>query len=233
MVRRVNWPIRIVLVAALALGAAGCKKHKPSPDYAEAVALYDRLYADKLEDAYIDPGMAQVEELLARVPADSRDQQAAAELMAKIQAGRARISAENDARQKTIADALKPVDFKSGSEGPTFVQPATPPAPEPSPDAAVAAPDAGATQPLTGMTAAEFQRRFSTCFALFKPLEVTGQGLCDAYELKDMALCRERHPGFVSALVLTNAEKVVGIAPKSAMVVEYRYPDGGLADAGP
>ncbi len=221
-----NQPIRIVVACALTLGLGACKKPKPSPEFAEAEAKYSHLYAEKFDDAYTDPRMAPVEALLGKVLPDSLDAKAAADLLAKIRTERDKQVAEAAARKKAIDDALKPVEMP-----PSTFTPEPPPKP-PEPAAEVEAPDAGATQPLSGMTATEFINRFSACFATSQQIEVIGQGLCDAYELKDQPVCRTLHPGFVNALVMVGNSKVLMIVPKSNLVTKTTLPDGGYYDAG-
>jgi hypothetical protein len=47
----------------------------------------------------------------------------------------------------------------------------------------------------------------------------------DSWELKDIANCRDRYPGFDQLLVLTNGTEVAMNIAKS--LIEYRLPDGG------
>lgn len=211
----------ILLAAALAL--AGCRKPQPSPEFAQANELHSRLYAAQLDDAYLDPEMSQVEELLGEVPSSSSDFAAARELAAHIESERARVEAERQARQEAIAEALRPTPFAFSDS----------PAPSP-PQAAPAAeePDAGAAQPLPGMTRAEFVGRFSGCFRTRDPIEVEGRGRLETWELKDIANCRDRHPGFSAQYVLVEGGQVHALVARRDVAIELRFPDGGLADAG-
>jgi hypothetical protein len=224
-VNSVKRTLLIAFVAASAVGAVGCKKPQPSVDYAEAESLFSTLYASKLDDAYLDPQMAKIEELLGKVPANSRDQAAAAELLRKITTERARVTAENAARKATIDEALKPmaVAFDSTPLAPV-------PKDEPPPDAGDETPavDAGATQPETGMSTAEFQRKFSGCFSQGTSVELVGHGLCETYELKDISNCRDRHPGYAAMLVVVGDGKILTLAAKADAVERVRLPDGGL-----
>ncbi|MBI3182906.1 MAG: hypothetical protein HYZ28_12280 [Myxococcales bacterium] len=209
------------LVLALALFA--CSKSKPSPEYAQAMSLHASLYAEKLDDAYWDPRMAEVEALLSKVPESSLDHAAAKDMLERIASGRERVKAEDEQRKKAVAEALKPVPMP----------PSEPSAlPPPAPKAAEAPPDAGPTQPVSGMSAAEFLARFSGCFRQADAVEVTGRGKMDSYELKDIANCRDRHPGFADRVVLLEAGKVYDFVAKSAFRLEWRLPDGGSLDAG-
>ncbi|MHB8876419.1 MAG: hypothetical protein ACYC8T_22220 [Myxococcaceae bacterium] len=224
-----NRPLRTALFAALslclALAAPGCKKPKPSPEYASAQALFGTVYGEQLDDAYVDPRMAEVEALLATVPADSLDHKSATELQAKIASERARVTADNAARQQAIADALKPVEMK-------FDERPSAPADAPT-EAAPEVPDAGPpTQPMSGMATAEFLRLFSGCFTQGPTIELTGHGMCETYELKDITNCRDRHPGFLTALLVLGEGKILSVVSKSQLKTKLVLPDGGLADAG-
>ena len=230
----VNFVKRSLLIAVVAtVCTVGCKKPQPSPDYAEAETLFSALYADKLDDAYTDPQMEKVEELLGRVPAASRDQAAAAELLRKISTERARVEAENAARKAAIDDALKPVAANFDSR-PLAAVPQDP-QDEPPADAGTSAGavDAGPTQPETGMSSSEFLQKFSGCFSQGSAVELTGHGLCDTYELKDIANCRDRHPGFASTLVVIGEGKILTLSSKSKVQVRTRLEDGGLGPVEP
>ncbi len=213
--------IGFVLFAAALTGS--CRKAQPSPQYHEALALHDRLHGEKLDDAYVDPEMEKVEELLRQVSDSSADYKAAQELLAKIASERQRVAKENEERQRAIAEALKPPPMPDRTEGQTAVQPTQPSEP---PDAAE--PD----QPAPGMSVQEFTRRFSRCFQSASPVEVQGQGRLEAYELKNIANCRDLHPSFVDQLLLVQEGRLTSPVPKSMVVVEWRLPDGGVVDAG-
>ncbi|MFZ5471908.1 MAG: hypothetical protein ACOZIN_20955 [Myxococcota bacterium] len=214
---------KTVLWVALALSA--CKKPQPSPEYQQALVLHSKLYVEKLDDAYLMPQMAEVEALLEKVPSHSADNLAAAELLQKIRSERTRVEAANAAREKEVAEALAPTPFVFPERNAEPTRAAEAPAP---------APDAGANQPVAGMTLSEFTRRFGGCFSAGREIEVMGMGTVDSYELKNIANCRDRHPGFDALLVLAQAGKLLGTAPKSNVRIELRYPDGGLVspDAG-
>ncbi|HME92147.1 MAG TPA: hypothetical protein VKE49_12040, partial [Myxococcaceae bacterium] len=96
-----------------------------------------------------------------------------------------------------------------------------------SPTASAPAEDAGFAHPAAGMELGEFNARFSNCFRSSDPVNVIGRGMMNSWELKDIANCRDRHPGFDAQIVLTDARQVSMVIPKSA--VELRLPDGGAA----
>ena len=74
----------VILVSAL-IATLGCHRHKAaSREFESANRLFVRVYAEKLEDAYVDPRMGQVEQLLNEVAVDSADYAAAQQLQARI-----------------------------------------------------------------------------------------------------------------------------------------------------
>ena len=99
------------------------------------------------------------------------------------------------------------------------------------PEPAAEASDAGSNQPSPHMPLAEFTKRFSGCFQPSDRINVIGKGMMDSWELKDIANCRDRHPGFDQLLVLTDGKEVSTNIAKS--LVEYRLPDGGLPSQTP
>src|SRR5262249_32792866 len=120
----------LILVFAL-IGSLGCHRQKaPSQEFASANRLFVRVYAEKLEDAYLDPRMAQVEQLLNEVAAESADYAAAQELLGRIRTGREKAQAELNARRAAVGLASTPVQMTSG---PTSNP--RPPATEPAADA--------------------------------------------------------------------------------------------------
>ena len=79
------------LAVVLLLVVTGCARKEPSPEYTRASERFNKLYAKELDDAYVDPAIHEVEALLEKVPADSLDAQAAAQLLNRIRTNRARI----------------------------------------------------------------------------------------------------------------------------------------------
>ncbi|HET9036818.1 MAG TPA: hypothetical protein VFN45_11455, partial [Myxococcaceae bacterium] len=79
------------LALVLLLVLTGCARKEASPEYTRASERFNKLYAKSLDDAYLDPGMREVEALLEKVPPDSLDAQAAAQLLARIRENRTRI----------------------------------------------------------------------------------------------------------------------------------------------
>jgi|GEM_PF-978512 len=202
------------LVATCLVLLSGChKKRAPSEQFAQAHAQFTRLYAAKLDDSFGDPQMAIIEQLLQQVPEDSADFSGAQEVLGRIREGRLALEASNQARQTAEKQALaggsyQRMDYRPSS-GPPSAQ----------------TEDGGVAHPTAGMPLGEFNVRFANCFQSSDPINVIGQGMMNSWELKDIANCRDRHPGFDAQIVITDARQVAMVMPKSA--VEWRLPDGG------
>lgn len=208
-----------VVCAVAVLMVSGCaRKSQPSEQYAQAHQLFSKLYAAQLDDAFGDPAMAQVDALLHQVSEDSSDWRAAKELARRIEEGRKRLREAEVARQTAAAQATAPVPY----------QRMTPQAPAQS--AAAAQADAGASQPSPHMALAEFTARFSGCFQASDKVNVVGKGMFDSWELKNIANCRDRHPGFDQQYVLTDANEVFMTVAKN--LVHYEVTDAGSPTQG-
>jgi len=79
------------LAVVLLLALTGCARKEPSPEFTRASERFNKLYAKELDDAYVDPAIHEVEALLEKVPADSLDAQAAAQLLTRIRDNRSRL----------------------------------------------------------------------------------------------------------------------------------------------
>jgi hypothetical protein len=219
---------RLLAIAAL-LGAGACARKEPSAEFSRASERFNKLYAQHLDDAYLDPGMHEVEGLLQRVPPDSLDAPGAQALLKRIQEGRARMEQAARERAQASAAALAPPTISGATV--TSTAPATSPAARPAAPA-----DAGPPSgPHAGMGTREFNRLFGDCFESAGPVEVTGRGTRDSFALADSARCRAAHPTMVNSLVLADSDAVLGVVPKSAL--QRTLPDGGTpappaADAG-
>jgi hypothetical protein len=207
------------LAVVLLLALTGCARKEPSPEYTRASERFNKLYAKELDDAYVDPAIHEVEALLEKVPADSLDAQAAAQLLNRIRTNRARIEQAAKDREKAMANA---------NAAPTFSGPSVipPPAPPQTGHTAPPPPDAGPpSAPTAGMSMREFNRLFGDCFELAGPVEVNGRGPRDSYTMVDSDRCRSAMPGLTNSIVLADSETVMGLVPKSAL--RRTLPDGG------
>jgi len=199
------------------IGALGCHRPKaPSQEFASANRLFVRVYAEMLDDAYVDPRMAQVEQLLSEVAAESADYAAAQQLLGRIRTGREKVQAEYNARRAAVGMANAPVQMTSRWT--------STPRPPPGDQAA----DAGHS-PASGMALSDFTHEFSDCFTPWKPVQLKEQGVdrgtVDSWELKDIANCRDRHPGFADRVVLTDPKKVLYVVNRA--MLETRAADAG------
>jgi hypothetical protein len=213
------------LLGAL-LGLAGCSRSGgPSPEYAQAREEFNALYGRLLDDAYVSPQMATVEAKLERVPEQSEDHSRAQELLQRIRSERERIQMQIAEREAAVKGAVQATDdFQFARAG----------------EEDAGAPDAGARdagtsdQPAAGMPLAELRRRFGMCFDPGTELELPGKGNRPTFVLRNMAVCRERHPGFDRRLVVAEGDRVLFIADQKD--VEIVGGDAGVSpsqNAGP
>ena len=205
----------LVLSALLCLALFGCKKRRPSAFFTEASSQFNTLYAKELDDAFLDPQMAEVEGKLALVPENSLDAEQAHTLRERIHDGVVRMKEQAAARVKTaqLLNAPAP-DFAFDNRA--------------SSNAAEASPDAGgaaAAHPTAGMTVDEMSRRFGDCFRLAGPIQMEGQGMRDTYVLQEDAFCQGKHPTYSQTLIIADGTRIIGLFPKS--MTKPVLPDGG------
>jgi hypothetical protein len=215
------------LALVLLLVLTGCARKEPSPEYTRASERFNKLYAKALDDAYLDPGMREVEALLEKVPLDSLDAQAAAQMLARIRENRTRLEQVTNDREKALAAARVPPTFSGASASPP-----PPPPPGPARTTPPPTPDAGPpVAPTAGMAMRDFNRLFGDCFEPAGPVEVNGRGPRDSYSMVDSDRCRRSMPALANSIVLADSQSVMGVVPKSAL---QRVPvDGGTPPAAP
>ena len=219
-------PSLAVIVAVLVVVGveAGCnRKTGPSPEFERAHTAFSKLYAQKLDEAYLDSAIPSILDDLNRVPKTSVDSPDAQALLARIAEGKARMEKEAEQRRNASMTARKVTVAFPNSTTPSDTGETLPPP--------VETPDASLAQPAAGMSRAEFEKRFGGCFEAGEPIEVQGRGIRDSYRLKDITNCRERHPGYDKLIVLMEGVSVMGIIPASSMF--NAYADGGRAPEGP
>jgi hypothetical protein len=221
MPSKISSPKLVVLTLLAGSLVAGCvEEGEPSPAYTQAQEAFSELYGRELEDAYVSPEMAEVEKLLESVPKDSSDHQRAAEQLKRIRSGRERVEAQKAEREAELAAALAPSKDFEFSDTPVESSAASAGSAA-SKDAA----DAGAAVPVEGMKLAEFNARFSTCFASGKEVLLNNQGMRPTWTLKDQPNCREQFPGFAEKILVGQDDSIFVITDKSK--VELRVVDGG------
>ncbi len=214
------------LAVVLLLVLPGCARKEASPEYTRASERFNKLYARELDDAYLDPAMHEVEALLEKVPADSLDAQAAAQLLARIRDNRTRLEQASTQRDKALAEARTPPKFSGQSVSappppPGSARPSPPPAPDAGPPSA----------PTAGMSTRDFNRFFGDCFEPAGPVEVSGKGTRDSYAMVDSYRCRTAMPALANSVVLADGQAVLGVVPKSAL--QRTLADGGPPPAPP
>src|SRR5262249_54255898 len=120
-----------------------------------------------------------------------------------------------------MAQARVPPTFTGGSVG-TPTSSVTPAAGRAGVDAGAAATPA---VPTAGMSTRDFNRYFGDCFEPAGPVEVNGPGARGSFALPDSARGRQQLPTLVTSLVLADAQRVMGVVPKSAL--QRPLGDGG------
>jgi hypothetical protein len=196
----------------LLLALAGCARKEPSPEYTRASERFNKLYANELDDAYLDPAMHEVEALLEKVPPDSLDAQAASALLSRIRENRARLQQATSDRETALAEARTPTTLSGRSVSPPPGPPVTATRPSSPPDAGL-----GPAAPSAGMSIRDFNRLFGDCFEPAGPVEVTGRGPRDSYTMVDSYRCHNAMPGMVNSVVLADSQTVMGVVPRSAL----------------
>jgi hypothetical protein len=199
------------VVAAILLAVSGCNRTPAdSPQFQEAFALYNQLYAKGLDDSYGDPQMPHVAELLGQVDPRSAQGPEAKDLLAKIQQGMADYRARAEKLAAMAASADAPVEFKGG--GGLLAQPRE-----------LAPPPAPAGGPALGMTRDEFLARFADCFDRKGDYE-QGDKRGEAFAVR--ASCAERFPTFKDSLVVLIDNHVTSLVPTKEVTV--RTVDAGV-----
>jgi hypothetical protein len=218
-----------LLTALLVVAPVACRKPaQPSEAYAQAHTRFGKLYAAKGDEVFVDPELAEVDALLAQVPANSLDAAAANELRGRLQAGRQQAEARRKAQDEALAQARAPGEMPAGMRN----SPSAPSTPEPSsPEPSSEPEDAGtAGVPGIGTPEAVLASGFSGCFQKGEPLEVRGRGLRDRWELQDRPACRQQYGSLQDQILITENGKVFGLAPKSS--IQALPADGGLPPDG-
>jgi hypothetical protein len=192
----------LLLFVLLCQGAVACRKPaEPSELYTRAHTRFSKLYAEKGNEAFLDPAMSEIESQLQNVPAESLDAQAAKELIARIAQGRSAIEAERKARNEAVARAGEAPSVNFGS---------TPSSPDPVPQ------PSGVQVPSIGTPVSELQTGFSSCFQKQKEqVNVMGRGLRDVWELSTRPECRQEYASVQDTLFIIEEDKVQNMAPRS------------------
>ncbi len=217
------------LALGVSLALAGCRKPKPSLEYTEAKGLHSTLVAKHGDDAYADPEMDRVVELLAKVPAESLDNAAARELEGFIASERKRIADEAAAHERIMNSVERPPDVT----GTTASAPRLPDEGQPESPA-----DAGAasSEPQVGMTVEEVRRLTQECFVSAGTIKIKRgeqqQGDGEMFERVDSGNCRFRYPRHADRVLVFESGKMMGTYDRSQLQTQLRpVPPGGAGGA--
>jgi hypothetical protein len=214
--------VGLLAAVALALAPAACKKDPgpPSEAYGQAHQRFSKLYGQKLDAAYADPSIPEIEGLLRQVPPDSMDAPAANELLVRIRDGRARLESQGKERQAAIDSARTVPSMPSGGVTITLSPPQPPPQP---PDAGP--PDAGTGKgPQAGTPASELAAGFNGCFRRGQQIQIEGRGFRDSWEMVDRLACRLEYPDVAEKVLIIEADKVLALLAKSDLKVTSDQP---------
>jgi hypothetical protein len=209
-----------------------CSRPQPSPDYERARQLWTSLVQTRGDAAAEDPRTDEVLALLERVPKESPDAPAAAELRGRIEAERKSHVEELARRQRLVAGAGEAPDMPAGSGAATAEGPAEPgPAPARVPAVVV------------GMKLDEFRASFGDCFDSKGSVQLTSPDggpprAGQMWAMKDEEGCRGKYPQLAGQMVLFADGALAGISPAASVkrvetvrpVELGRLPDGGLGE---
>lgn len=210
-----NAALLTMLVLTLAVG---CRKPKPSPEYADAKLAYGLVIDRMGDDAFSDPEMTRIEGLLKSVPAESLDAPAAQAMLSQIVADRARVIAEEEARRKALENALVP---------PPMPESASAPAAAPTPSAPEAKPTDGLT---IGITVAEIVNKTGGCFVAGQQIIVRGadgESRAQLYELQPLGDCISRFGDLKGKSLVVQEGKLLRFVERSELKLEQRPADAG------
>ncbi|ADO72005.1 hypothetical protein [Stigmatella aurantiaca] len=229
-----NRPLKgLASTLLLVLAPVACRREAaaPSAEYEQAHQRFSKLYGQQLDQAFLDPQMADIEAQLERVPPDSLDAQSARELLQRIRQGRERMETSQQETQDAVASAR---EFQDIPSSPRTEEPPPPPPAVPEPVDA-GPPDAGATTgPVEGSSASELASGYQGCFRRGDQINVTGRGMRESWELADRFSCRQAYPRFANQVVLIEDGRVLSVLAKSLTRLVPVASDGGSGpDAGP
>ncbi len=176
--------MRKVLVLCVALlFVTGCRK-KSVPEFYALESSAGLLVNRGGDDAWTSPEMDAVVTGLQAIPSGSLEAPRAAELLAKINAERARLAVETSERDRLQKERASrpPPSLAVFDARPAPVEVAEPvdagPPPEP--------------KPTAGMPLAEFSKLFGACFKAGPPLEIPGAQKASSQLVLDTPPCRKR-----------------------------------------
>jgi hypothetical protein len=181
--------MRRVAIHVLALVAAlsGCRK-KTAPEFYELEASHSILVARDGDEAYTSEEMDRVLEGLKKIPQDTVEGPRAAALIATINAERQRVEREAREHAAALAAAERPSLPPPESTSLFAPSPKGPAADTEGQDAGPPTP----TAPWGGMTVAEFQKLFGSCFMAGPPKTIPGHPEGVSFKVNDDPACRAK-----------------------------------------
>jgi hypothetical protein len=196
------------MVALLASLLACSRSPKPSPDYERARSLWTTVVVERGMDAGDDPRAEEVLALLDRVPNESPDAAAAADIRSRISSLRKDSEAERERRARVLGR----LDGSTGAQ--------------PSEDTSGAAAP-GRPALAMGMKLEEFRVACGECVEPKGPVKLEAAGGAhrdgEMWVLKDGDDCRARHPQLVDRAAVFVGGALASLSPLSSMrTVEVR-----------
>ncbi|HMC34993.1 MAG: hypothetical protein AUG04_12230 [Deltaproteobacteria bacterium 13_1_20CM_2_69_21] len=222
---------RSAALSFLLLASAACRNKDPDPNFKQATAIYQQLYATQLDDAYGDPRMDEVVVLLGKVNPRSIDADRAQAMLRTIQHGREDLARERAEREKMAAAAEQSLAAAQVNIDPSKVL-------------AASEPDAG--QPLDpfgpGASVADLNKQNGGCLMDNEPFTEQGTGVAGTvYRVAPSDACRGKLPGLSGQIVLVVDGKIYRRAadprppppPPSATATAARPPAAGARPGPP
>ncbi|MFO0595804.1 MAG: hypothetical protein U0228_10880 [Myxococcaceae bacterium] len=171
--------VALVLVFLASLLWSGCRKHTWQPYY-QLDGQQQVLVARDGDSGYLSDEMAEVIAALRAAPENTREHDQALALAARLEAERARVTAE---RKRDTPVAVVP----TAATPPALDPPKPPPPPDEGVDAATAP-----TEPFQGMTEEEFVKAFGACFSSGPADHGPDGGVATSQLVKNTPECRKR-----------------------------------------
>src|SRR5207237_7100364 len=201
----------------------------PDPNFQQANAIYQQLYATQLDDAYGDPKMDEVVALLHKVSARSVDASRAQAMLGLIQRGRDELAKQLADREKMAAAAAQSVASAQVTIDPSKV---------------LAAREADAGPPVDpfgpGASMADLNAHNGGCLVDSEPFTEQGTGVAGTvYRVAPSDACRGKLPGLSGQIVLVVDGKIYRRTtdprppPPSATATAARPPAAGARPSPP
>jgi hypothetical protein len=188
---------RSAAIHLLLLTSAACRNNDPDPNYQQAAAIYQQLYATQLDDAYGDPKMDDVVALLGKVNPRSIDADPAQAMLRTIHHGREELAKERAEREKMAAAAAQSLATAQMNLDPSKVL-------------AASEPDAGPLDPFgPGASVADLNKQNGGCLVDNEPFTEQGTGVAGTvYRVAPSDACRGKLPGLSGQIVLVVNGKI-------------------------